>query len=72
MYDEKNLSIKVNPTSNTAVTTLILLANAHYEKALEILEQMGVKKGRDIPWCGPVRYGKPADRYRQGASICRP
>ncbi len=44
MNDEKNLNIKVNPTSNTAVTTLILLANAHYEKALEILEQMGVKK----------------------------
>ena len=44
MNDEKNLSIKVNPTSNTAVTTLIMLANAHYEKALEILEQMGVEK----------------------------
>ena len=44
MNDEKSLNIKVNPTSNTAITTLIMLANAHYEKALAILEQMGVEK----------------------------
>lgn len=44
MNDEKSLSIEVNPTSNTAITTLIMLANARYEKALEILEQMGVEK----------------------------
>ena len=44
MNDEKNLNIKVNPTSNTAITTLIMLANAHYEKASEILEHMGVEK----------------------------
>lgn len=42
--DNKELNIKVNPTSNTAITTLIMLANAHYEKALEILERMGVDK----------------------------
>ena len=44
MNKERSLNIKVNPTSNTAVTTLIMLANAHYEKALEILEQMGMEK----------------------------
>ena len=44
MNEERSLNIKVNPTSNTAVTTLIMLANAHYEKALEILEQMGMEK----------------------------
>ena len=44
MNKEKELNIKVNPTSNTAITTLIMLANAHYEEALEILEHMGVEK----------------------------
>ncbi|MBQ7583184.1 MAG: hypothetical protein IJT24_01120 [Lachnospiraceae bacterium] len=44
MNDEKSLGIQVNPTSNTAITTLIMLANAGYEKALEILGQMGVEK----------------------------
>ena len=43
MNDEKNLNITVNPTANTAITTLIMLANAHYEKALAILEKMGVE-----------------------------
>lgn len=42
--ESKELNIKVNPTSNTAITTLIMLANAHYDKALEILEKMGVDK----------------------------
>ena len=44
MNENKELNIKVNPTSNTAITTLIMLANAHYDKALEILEKMGVEK----------------------------
>ena len=42
--NDKDLNTAVNPTSNTAITTLILLANAGYEKASEILERMGVKK----------------------------
>ena len=44
MNETKELNIKVNPTSNTAITTLIMLANAHYDKALEILDKMGVEK----------------------------
>ena len=66
MYDEKNLSIKVNPTSNTAVTTLILLANAHYEKALEILEQMGVKKEEIFHGVDPSdMVNRPTDIVRE-------
>ena len=42
--NDKDLNTAVNPTSNTAITTLILLANAGYEKASEILERMVVKK----------------------------
>ena len=44
MSNEKELNIAVNPTSNTAITTLILLANAGYDKALAILEKMGIEK----------------------------
>lgn len=44
MDEKKGLNIAVNPISNTAVTTLIMLANARYDKALEILEQMGTEK----------------------------
>lgn len=44
MNEANELNIKVNPTSNTAITTLIMLANAHYDKAFEILERMGVEK----------------------------
>ena len=44
MNEEKERNIMVNPTSNTAITTLIMLANAHYDEALAILEQMGVEK----------------------------
>ena len=33
MNEANELNIKVNPTSNTAITTLIMLANAHYDKA---------------------------------------
>jgi len=66
VYDEKNLSIKVNPTSNTAVTTLILLANAHYEKALEILEQMGVKKEEIFHGVDPSdMVNRPTDIVRE-------
>ena len=44
MDKEKELNTQVNPTSNTAITTLIMLANAGYERALSILEKMGVDK----------------------------
>ena len=44
MTDSKELNAAVNPTSNTAITTLILLANAGYEKASEILKRMGIEK----------------------------
>lgn len=44
MNENQELNIAVNPTSNTAITTLIMLANAHYDKALEILEKMGIEK----------------------------
>ena len=66
MNDEKNLSIKVNPTSNTAVTTLIMLANAHYEKALEILEQMGVEKEEIFHGVDPGdMVNRPSDIVRE-------
>ena len=42
--NEKELNTAVNPTSNTAITTLIMLANAGYEKAAEILGCMGIEK----------------------------
>lgn len=66
MNDEKNLSIKVNPTSNTAVTTLIMLANAHYEKAVEILEQMGVEKEKIFHGVDPAdMVNRPSDIVRE-------
>lgn len=42
--NDKELNTAVNPTSNTAITTLIMLANAGYEKASEILGCMGIEK----------------------------
>ena len=66
MNDEKSLSIKVNPTSNTAITTLIMLANAHYEKALEILEQMGVEKETIFHGVDPAdMVNRPSDIVRE-------
>ncbi len=66
MSEEKNLSIRVNPTSNTAVTTLIMLANAHYEKALEILEQMGVEKEEIFHGVDPAdMVNRPSDIVRE-------
>lgn len=44
MANEKDLNDRVNPTSNTAITTLMMLANADYEQAAAILEKMGIKK----------------------------
>ncbi|MCR5404028.1 MAG: hypothetical protein K6E91_09480 [Butyrivibrio sp.] len=44
MNNEKELYNQVNPTSNTAITTLIQLANAGYDQAESILEKMGVDK----------------------------
>ena len=37
--NDKDLNTAVNPTSNTAITTLILLANAGYEKAAEVAKK---------------------------------
>ena len=66
MNDEKNLNIKVNPTSNTAVTTHIMLANAHYEKALEILEHMGVEKETIFHGLDPEdMVNRPSDIVRE-------
>ncbi len=66
MNAEKNLGIKVNPTSNTAITTLIMLANAHYEKALEILEQMGVEKETIFHGADPSdMVNRPSDIVRE-------
>ena len=66
MNDEKNLNIKVNPTSNTAITTLIMLANAHYEKALEILEHMGVEKETIFHGLDPEdMVNRPSDIVRE-------
>ena len=66
MNDEKNLGIKINPTSNTAITTLIMLANAHYEKALAILEQMGVDKETIFHGVDPTdMVNRPSDIVRE-------
>ena len=66
MNDEKSLSIKVNPTSNTAITTLIMLANAHYEKAMEILEQMGIEKETIFHGVDPAdMVNRPSDIVRE-------
>ena len=66
MNDEKSLNIKVNPTSNTAITTLIMLANAHYEKALAILEQMGVEKEEIFHGLDPSdMVNRPSDIVRE-------
>jgi anti-anti-sigma factor len=64
--DEKSLGIKVNPTSNTAITTLIMLANAGYDKALEILEQMGVEKEKIFHGVDPAdMVNRPSDIVRE-------
>lgn len=66
MNDEKSLGIKVNPTSNTAITTLIMLANAHYEKALAILERMGVDKETIFHGVDPSdMVNRPSDIVRE-------
>ena len=66
MNKERSLNIKVNPTSNTAVTTLIMLANAHYEKALEILEQMGMEKETIFHGLDPTdMVNRPSDIVRE-------
>lgn len=66
MNDEKSLNIKVNPTSNTAITTLIMLANAHYEKALAILEKMGVEKEKIFHGVDPSdMVNRPSDIVRE-------
>ena len=44
MENEKAINLEVNPSSNTAITTLIMLANAGYDQASAILEKMGVEK----------------------------
>jgi len=44
MENEKEINLEVNPSSNTAITTLIMLANAGYGQASAILEKMGVEK----------------------------
>lgn len=44
MNHENEINIEVNPSSNTAVTTLIMLANAGYDRAAAILVKMGVEK----------------------------
>lgn len=66
MNDEKNLNITVNPTANTAITTLIMLANAHYEKALAILEKMGVEKEKIFHGVDPSdMVNRPSDIVRE-------
>lgn len=66
MNDEKSLNLKVNPTSNTAITTLIMLANAHYEKAVAILEQMGVDKEEIFHGVDPSdMVNRPSDIVRE-------
>ncbi len=66
MNEEKELNIKVNPTSNTAITTLIMLANAHYQKALDILGQMGVEKETIFHGLDPEdMVNRPSDIVRE-------
>lgn len=66
MNDEKSLGIKVNPVSNTAITTLIMLANARYEKAMAILEQMGVEKETIFHGVDPSdMVNRPSDIVRE-------
>ncbi len=51
MNEEKNLNLKVNPTSNTAITTLIMLANARYEKAAPYLSKWAwTRKKSSMAW----------------------
>ena len=66
MNDEKSLNITVNPTANTAITTLIMLANAGYEKALAILEKMGVEKEKIFHGVDPSdMVNRPSDIVRE-------
>ena len=41
---EKDVNIRVNPVSNTAITTLVMLANAGYDDAMTILGKMGIEE----------------------------
>lgn len=66
MKNNKNLNIIVNPTSNTAITTLIMLANAHYDEALAILEKMGVDKEKIFRGVDPSdMINRPSDIVRE-------
>ena len=62
----EELNTKVNPTSDTAITTLIMLANAGYEKAAEILECMGVEKETFFQEIDPEdMINRPSDIARE-------
>lgn len=64
--NNNELNTKVNPTSNTAITTLIMLANAGYEKATEILEQMGIEKEKVFHEVDPKdMINRPSDIVRE-------
>ena len=66
MSKERNLNIEVNPISNTAITTLIMLANARYESAVAILEQMGVEKEKVFRGVDPKdMVNRPSDIVRE-------
>ena len=66
MSMDHQLNMKVNPTSNTAITTLIMLANAHYEDAAAILERMGVDKEQVFRGVDPEdMVNRPSDIVRE-------
>ena len=66
MNNEKELNIKVNPSSNTAITTLIMLANANYPQAIAILEKMGIKKETVFRGADPSdMINRPSDIVRE-------
>ncbi len=65
MTDSKALNTQVNPTSNTAITTLIMLSNAGYEKATRILKSMGVEKETVFREVDPTdMINRPSDIVR--------
>lgn len=45
-----NIYEQTNPVSKTAVTTLIQLAAAGYEKSEEILERLGFQDEKEFNW----------------------
>lgn len=58
--------LTVNPISNTAITTLIMLANAGYEDATAILEKMGVDKEKIFHDVDPTdMINRPSDIVRE-------